>query len=37
MPHYLETWLELRTDRRAVTALEYALMAASSRLPSLRR
>jgi Flp pilus assembly pilin Flp len=27
MIEYLKTWLELKTDRRAVTALEYALMA----------
>jgi pilus assembly protein Flp/PilA len=25
---YLMTWLQLRTDRRAVTALEYGLIAA---------
>jgi pilus assembly protein Flp/PilA len=25
---YLKTWLELKADRRAVTALEYALIAA---------
>ena len=25
---YLKTWLELKTDRRAVTALEYGLIAA---------
>ena len=25
---YLTTWLSLKTDRRAVTALEYALIAA---------
>jgi pilus assembly protein Flp/PilA len=25
---YMKTWLELKTDRRAVTALEYALIAA---------
>ena len=24
---YAKTWLELKTDRRAVTALEYALIA----------
>jgi Flp pilus assembly pilin Flp len=24
---YLKTWIELKTDRRAVTALEYALIA----------
>ena len=27
MIEYLKTWLELTTDRRAVTTLEYALMA----------
>jgi Flp pilus assembly pilin Flp len=27
MLDYLKTWVELRTDRRAVTALEYALIA----------
>lgn len=27
MIDYLKTWLELNTDRRAVTALEYALIA----------
>jgi len=26
MLHYVDIWLELRADRRAVTALEYALM-----------
>lgn len=26
---YLLTWLELKTDRRAVTALEYGLIAAA--------
>jgi len=24
---YLKTWLELKTDRRAVTAIEYAVLA----------
>lgn len=28
MYNYLKTWLELKTDRRAVTALEYGLIAA---------
>lgn len=28
MMEYLKTWLELKTDRRAVTALEYGLIAA---------
>jgi pilus assembly protein Flp/PilA len=28
MISYLKTWLELKTDRRAVTALEYGLIAA---------
>jgi Flp pilus assembly pilin Flp len=27
MYEYLKTWIELKTDRRAVTALEYALIA----------
>jgi Flp pilus assembly pilin Flp len=27
MLEYLKTWIELKTDRRAVTALEYALIA----------
>ena len=27
MFEYIKTWLELKTDRRAVTALEYALIA----------
>ena len=27
MVEYLRTWLELRVDRRAVTALEYGLIA----------
>jgi pilus assembly protein Flp/PilA len=27
MYEYIKTWLELKTDRRAVTALEYALIA----------
>ena len=27
MLDYLKTWIELKTDRRAVTALEYALIA----------
>ena len=26
MLHFVKTWLELKVDRRAVTALEYALM-----------
>ena len=26
MYEYLKTWLELKTDRRAVTMLEYAIM-----------
>lgn len=29
MIEYMKTWLELKTDRRAVTALEYALIAAA--------
>jgi pilus assembly protein Flp/PilA len=28
MFEYLKTWMELKTDRRAVTMLEYAIMAA---------
>ena len=28
MIEYLKTWLELKTDRRAVTALEYGIIAA---------
>jgi pilus assembly protein Flp/PilA len=28
MIEYLTTWLQLKTDRRAVTALEYGLIAA---------
>lgn len=28
MYEYLKTWLELKTDKRAVTALEYGLIAA---------
>ena len=28
MLSYLKTWLELKTDRRAVTALEYGLIVA---------
>jgi len=27
MIEYLKTWLELKTDRRAVTALEYGIIA----------
>ena len=27
MIEYMKTWVELKTDRRAVTALEYALIA----------
>jgi Flp pilus assembly pilin Flp len=27
MIEYIKTWLELKTDRRAVTALEYGLIA----------
>ena len=27
MIEYLKTWLELKTDRRAVTALEYGVIA----------
>jgi Flp pilus assembly pilin Flp len=27
MLEYLKTWLELKTDRRAVTALEYGIIA----------
>jgi pilus assembly protein Flp/PilA len=27
MIEYIKTWLELKTDRRGVTALEYALIA----------
>jgi pilus assembly protein Flp/PilA len=26
--HYIQSWLRLKTDRRAVTALEYGLIAA---------
>jgi pilus assembly protein Flp/PilA len=29
MADYIRTWLELRYDRRAVTALEYGLIAAT--------
>jgi pilus assembly protein Flp/PilA len=29
MISYLKIWLELKTDRRAVTALEYGLIAAA--------
>ena len=29
MLEYLKTWLELKADRRAVTALEYGLIAAA--------
>ena len=29
MISYLKTWLALKTDRRAVTALEYGLIAAA--------
>jgi pilus assembly protein Flp/PilA len=29
MYEYIKTWLELKTDRRAVTALEYGLIAAA--------
>lgn len=29
MLEYLKTWLELKVDRRAVTALEYGLIAAA--------
>ncbi len=28
MIEYVKTWLELKTDKRAVTALEYGLIAA---------
>lgn len=28
MFEYLKTWIELKTDRRAVTMLEYAIMGA---------
>jgi Flp pilus assembly pilin Flp len=28
MIEYMKTWLELKTDKRAVTALEYGLIAA---------
>jgi pilus assembly protein Flp/PilA len=28
MSEYVMTWMQLRTDRRAVTALEYGLIAA---------
>jgi pilus assembly protein Flp/PilA len=28
MYEYIKTWLELKTDKRAVTALEYGLIAA---------
>jgi pilus assembly protein Flp/PilA len=28
MIEYMKTWLELKTDRRAVTAIEYGLIAA---------
>lgn len=29
MYEYIRTWLELKTDKRAVTALEYGLIAAA--------
>ena len=29
MFEYIKTWLELKTDKRAVTALEYGLIAAA--------
>jgi pilus assembly protein Flp/PilA len=29
MYEYIKTWVELKTDRRAVTALEYGLIAAT--------
>ena len=29
MYEYVKTWLELKTDKRAVTALEYGLIAAA--------
>ncbi|HUN39326.1 MAG TPA: Flp family type IVb pilin [Acetobacteraceae bacterium] len=29
MVEYMRTWLDLRADRRAVTALEYGLIAAA--------
>lgn len=29
MYEYIKTWLELKTDKRAVTALEYGLIAAA--------
>jgi len=29
MINYLTTWMQLKTDRRAVTALEYGLIAAA--------
>lgn len=29
MIEYVKTWLELKTDKRAVTALEYGLIAAT--------
>ncbi len=29
MYEYIKTWLELKTDKRAVTALEYGLIAAT--------
>jgi len=29
MIEFLRTWIELKTDRRAVTALEYGLIAAA--------
>jgi pilus assembly protein Flp/PilA len=28
IPFYIKTWLELKVDKRAVTALEYGLIAA---------
>ena len=29
MYEYIKTWIELKTDKRAVTALEYGLIAAA--------
>ena len=35
MYEYIKTWLELKTDKRAVTALEYGLIAAAIAAVSL--
>ena len=35
MYEYIRTWLELKTDKRAVTALEYGLIAAAIAAVSL--